>query len=309
MMEAWVMTPSYRGPHMNALMRIKPAYGLHNIHYAKLKTPKDLARSLRRSRAVSGSRFKDTRLLCCLSVPDAGKLFRVTERTVRNWEAGRAMVPYAAFKLMRILRGYELPGHHWKGYRLKGDTLWSPEGLPFKASDATWWSLTCLMARQFRIIMASARTSSGTGEAGTAGLVSSTTSIRGIEKPTNGAPLSLLPWPYDGAIMGPHLGAGNDSRNRQAQPTPASRTARPNRRSRQVAGSLDQQPDRATAPEGTHLEGQPESAGEPRQQPRAGGASHQQLAQGRKERVLPLREPQEGQGLPSRELQIAGGAL
>ena len=35
MTEVWVMTPSYRGRHMNTLMRIKPAYVLHNIHYAK----------------------------------------------------------------------------------------------------------------------------------------------------------------------------------------------------------------------------------------------------------------------------------
>ena len=45
------------------------------------------------------------------------------------------MVPYTAFKLMRILRGYELPNHHWKGYRIVGDTLWSPEGLAFQAAN------------------------------------------------------------------------------------------------------------------------------------------------------------------------------
>lgn len=109
------------------------------------------------SRAAEGIRFKDTRLLCCLSVRDAGKLFRVTERTIRNWEAGRVKVPYTAFKLMRILRGYELPGQAWKGYRLKGDTLWSPEGLAFKSSDQTWWSLTVRMAHEFRRMMATQR--------------------------------------------------------------------------------------------------------------------------------------------------------
>ena len=62
-------------------------------------------------------------------------------------------MPYAAFKLMRILRGYELPGAAWKGYRLVGDTLWSPEGLAFRADEQRWWSLTVLMARQFRTIM------------------------------------------------------------------------------------------------------------------------------------------------------------
>ena len=110
---------------------------------------------------MAASRFKDTRLMCCLSVPDAGKLFRVSERTIRNWEAGRVGIPYAAFKLMRILRGYELPGQAWKGFRLKGDTLWSPEGKGFKASDHTWWSLTVGMAQEFRTIMAARRSKAG----------------------------------------------------------------------------------------------------------------------------------------------------
>ena len=63
-------------------------------------------------------------------------------------------MPYAAYKLMRILRGWELPNHHWKGYRLRGDTLWTPEGHPLRAADATWWSLTVRMAHEFRAIMA-----------------------------------------------------------------------------------------------------------------------------------------------------------
>ena len=80
---------------------------------------------------------------------------------MRNWESGRFRIPYAAFKLMRILRGYELPGHHWKGYRLIGDTLWSPEGKPFRAADARWWSLTVCMAHEFRRMVASQRSKGG----------------------------------------------------------------------------------------------------------------------------------------------------
>jgi hypothetical protein len=90
-------------------------------------------------------------------VREAGKLFRVSERTVRNWEAARVLVPYAAFKLMRILRCYELPGAAWKGYRLVGDTLWSPEGLAFRPEEQRWWWLTVQMARQFRTMMAAQR--------------------------------------------------------------------------------------------------------------------------------------------------------
>jgi hypothetical protein len=103
------------------------------------------------------SRFREARLGCVLSVRDAGKLFRVSERTIRNWEAGRVLVPHAAFKLLRILRGYELPGAAWQGWRLVGDTLWSPEGRGFRADEHRWWWLTVSMAQQFRVLLARER--------------------------------------------------------------------------------------------------------------------------------------------------------
>jgi len=127
------------------------------IHYAKSKVSPAQARKLRQSCAVTADRFKEARFQCGLSVPEAGKLFRVTPRTVQNWEAGRAMVPYTAYKLMRILRGWELPGHHWEGFRIQGDTLWTPEGHAFKPEYHRWWSLTCRMAAEFRNIMAKRR--------------------------------------------------------------------------------------------------------------------------------------------------------
>ncbi len=130
-----------------------------------------------RTRAVTASRFRDTRGLCCLTVADTAKLLRVTPRTVQNWESGRVRIPYSAFKLLRILRGYELPGAAWRGYRLKGDTLWSPEGLAFKASDHYWWSLTCRMAAEFRAMAAANRQAD---QLRLSGLVLSSTSENGI---------------------------------------------------------------------------------------------------------------------------------
>lgn len=47
----------------------------------------------------------------------------VTYRTLHNWESGRVQVPYAAYKLLRILTGYDLPGEAWMGWRLSGNTL------------------------------------------------------------------------------------------------------------------------------------------------------------------------------------------
>lgn len=110
------------------------------------------AKALRgpKNRAVTASRFREARQTCSLTVAEAAKLFRVTERTVQNWESGRVRVPYAAFKLMRILRGHELPHPAWRGFRVVGDTLWTPEGHPFRPDHMAWWSLTCRMADEFR---------------------------------------------------------------------------------------------------------------------------------------------------------------
>lgn len=106
-----------------------------------------------RTRAVTGSRFRTARAACCLSLPEAAKLFRVTTRTLQNWESGRVRVPYAAFKLMRILRGHELPHPAWRGFRVVGNTLWTPEGHPFRPDHMVWWSLTCRMADGFRTLV------------------------------------------------------------------------------------------------------------------------------------------------------------
>lgn len=130
-----------------------------------------------RKPAVTASRFREARAVCCLTVPGAAKLLRVTERTIQNWESGAVRVPYAAYKLMRVLRGHELPHAAWAGFRVVGDSLWTPEGYRFRPGDMAWWSLTCRMAAEFRTL-AAAR--AGAGEAGSRavalGLVHSKTS-------------------------------------------------------------------------------------------------------------------------------------
>lgn len=151
---------------------------------------------------MTGSRFRTARAVCCLSVPEAAQLLRVSERTIQYWESGRVRVPYSAYKLMRILRGYELPGHAWRGYTLRGDTLWSPEGLPFKAADHRWWSLTCRMAAEFRS-MAAARRLAGPGSYGL--VLSSTSRPRDQETAEiSGFPARLSP-DLEGQGQGPVL--------------------------------------------------------------------------------------------------------
>lgn len=100
-------------------------------------------------RSVNARRFREARHLCVLSQQAAADLLRVSLRTIKNWESGNVRVPYAAYKLMRILRGYQLPGESWRGWNLKGDVLWSPEGRAFRASDHGWWSLIVAKADAF----------------------------------------------------------------------------------------------------------------------------------------------------------------
>ena len=62
-------------------------------------------------------------------------------RTVRTWEAGTSRVPYAAYKLLRVMRGGKLLGTDWRGFHVWRDTLVTPEGHKFRASELAWWSL------------------------------------------------------------------------------------------------------------------------------------------------------------------------
>lgn len=87
------------------------------------------------------------RLKAALTRQGAAVLLRVSERTVRNWEKGRTVIPYSAYRLLCIEAGYELPGAAWRGFVLRGDTIWSPEGKSFTAHDLGWWQLTCELAR------------------------------------------------------------------------------------------------------------------------------------------------------------------
>lgn len=73
----------------------------------KLKAGK--LRKRTETRMLLGSRFK---VMCAdagLSSDQVAKLLRVTDRTVRYWFSGQTSVPYASYRLLRILCRYELP--------------------------------------------------------------------------------------------------------------------------------------------------------------------------------------------------------
>lgn len=85
-------------------------------------------------------------------MPDVAKLLRVTERTVYAWFSGKTTVPFAAYKLLRIMNRFELPGDAWAGWHMHSGKLWTPEGFSFDPVDGRWWSLLVRQARSFGVM-------------------------------------------------------------------------------------------------------------------------------------------------------------
>jgi DNA-binding transcriptional regulator YiaG len=101
------------------------------------------------TRAQLGSRLRYARCRLGWSIEDAGKYFQVTDRTWHNWENGSHRIPYAVYKLLRVLARLELPGKAWAGWRLEGDVLITPEGRQITPKDGSWWSLLVRRADGF----------------------------------------------------------------------------------------------------------------------------------------------------------------
>ncbi|MEZ0245955.1 MAG: VC1465 family Xer recombination activation factor [Methylophilaceae bacterium] len=99
---------------------------------------------------VDHEKFYETRRMACLTREEAACLLHVTERTVRLWESGKSSIPYAAYKLLRLLTGGELPGKAWEGWTIRGDSLWSPTGRRFDAASLSYLELTFSMARNWK---------------------------------------------------------------------------------------------------------------------------------------------------------------
>jgi transcriptional regulator with XRE-family HTH domain len=98
---------------------------------------------------VDRAKFKQARLLSRLTIEAVAALLHVTPRTVSNWERGQVAIPYAAYKLLRVLLAFELPGEAWKGWTIRGDTLWSPEGRGYGAAYLGYQWLTFAMAKNW----------------------------------------------------------------------------------------------------------------------------------------------------------------
>ncbi len=98
--------------------------------------------------------FRDLRRFSGMTRREAAQALDVTERTIQNWENGGARIPWMAYRLLRILRGYALPGSAWEGWTVQGDTLYSEDGRGFREQDMRHLTLTFAQARLWREVYA-----------------------------------------------------------------------------------------------------------------------------------------------------------
>jgi hypothetical protein len=118
-------------------------------------------RTRRRTWWLSGCEFRELRLSCLLNQRACAEFLGVGIRTVRGWDHGRSRVPWSVIRLLRITRNGELLPAAWAGWRLWGDTLWSPEGKGYRAHELAAWGLLVGMARLFREQQRRTRLSAG----------------------------------------------------------------------------------------------------------------------------------------------------
>lgn len=102
-------------------------------------------------RWIEPSDFVDLRKQAGMSRKQAAAALDVTPRTIQNWETGGARIPWMAHRMLRILRGYALPGIHWEGWTVHGDLLQAPNGRCFMASEMQHLEQVFGMARLWRL--------------------------------------------------------------------------------------------------------------------------------------------------------------
>ncbi len=113
--------------------------------------PRRVRKPSQRRDLGTGEDFKLYRQIAQLTVREAATWLGVAIRTVEHWEAvGTRRVPYAAFRLMRIRCGYELPDPQWDGWQVRGGKLWSPAEQSFDPGGLAYLSLYFRMAEAWK---------------------------------------------------------------------------------------------------------------------------------------------------------------
>lgn len=92
--------------------------------------------SRRRSacRWIDPQDFSDLRKQAGMTRREAAAALDVTPRTVQNWETGGARIPWMAYRMLRILGGFALPGKAWEGWTVCQDRIIAPNGRWYEAN-------------------------------------------------------------------------------------------------------------------------------------------------------------------------------
>lgn len=131
---------------------IDKAENIHRMKYSHSSRHRRTCAHDPDTRAQLGKRLKAARARLGWSLSEAGKFFQVTERTWHNWETGSHRIPFAVYKLARVLARFELPSPAWAGWRLEAGMLITPEGRQISPQDGSWWSLLVRQAAGFRSV-------------------------------------------------------------------------------------------------------------------------------------------------------------
>jgi len=102
------------------------------------------------SRYIDPQDFRNMRRRADLNRKLAADLLDVTVRTIQNWETGGARIPWLAYRMLRILTGYAMPGKAWEGWTIHGDRLYAPNGRWYEANSLEQIEQVFGMARLWR---------------------------------------------------------------------------------------------------------------------------------------------------------------
>ena len=115
---------------------------------------RSLADTRVRHRWIDPQNFRDLRRQSCMTRDQAAQALDVTPRTIQNWETGGARVPWMAFRMLRILNGFGLPGSAWEGWTVQGSKITSPNGFSFDAPGLEYLQSVFAQARLWRAMYA-----------------------------------------------------------------------------------------------------------------------------------------------------------
>jgi DNA-binding XRE family transcriptional regulator len=116
-----------------------------------------MSRRLAAVRWIDPQDFCDLRRRADLTRKQAADVLDVTVRTIQNWETSGARIPWMAYRMLRILSGYALPGKAWEGWTVCGDRLYAPNGRWYEANSMEQIEQVFAMARLWRQDYASRR--------------------------------------------------------------------------------------------------------------------------------------------------------